>query len=56
MIPIADLDSIAHARIEDAKVLLAGGRYAGATYLCGFESRLGERDLTSLSRIVVVDP
>ena len=73
-------------------MLLAAGRYEGATYLCGgalfmredtparwdlivsaswlgddkesafdyivarVKSRLGERDLTSLSRIVVVDP
>ena len=36
MIPVAQLDGIAHARIEDAKVLLAAGRFDGATYLCGY--------------------
>ena len=33
---MAQLDGIAHARIEDAKVLLAAGRFDGATYLCGY--------------------
>ena len=36
MIPVADLESIAEARLEDAKVLVAGGRYDGAVYLCGY--------------------
>lgn len=36
MIPVAELDRIAQARLEDAKVLLAAGRYDGATYLCGY--------------------
>src|SRR3989442_14934661 len=36
MISVAELDNIARARIEDAKVLLTAGRYDGATYLCGY--------------------
>lgn len=36
MIPIAELDNIARARIEDAKALLTAGRFDGATYLCGY--------------------
>jgi HEPN domain-containing protein len=36
MIPVAELDSIARARIEDAKALLMAGRFDGATYLCGY--------------------
>ena len=36
MISVAELDSIARARIEDAKALLTGGRFDGATYLCGY--------------------
>lgn len=36
MIPVEELDNIARARIEDAKALLAAGRYDGATYLCGY--------------------
>ena len=36
MIPVAELDSIARARIEDAKALLTAGRFDGATYLCGY--------------------
>ena len=36
MIPVAELDNIARARIEDAKVLLTAGRFDGATYLCGY--------------------
>lgn len=36
MIPVADLDRIAEARLEDGKTLLAGGRYDGATYVCGY--------------------
>jgi hypothetical protein len=35
MISVAELDNIARARIEDARVLLAAGRFDGATYLCG---------------------
>jgi len=36
MIPVAELDRIAQARLEDAKALLAAGRHDGATYLCGY--------------------
>jgi HEPN domain-containing protein len=36
VIPVADLDRIAAARLDDAKVLLAAGRFDGATYLCGY--------------------
>ena len=36
MIPVAELDNIARARIEDAKALLTSGRFDGAIYLCGY--------------------
>ena len=36
MISVAELDNIARARIENANVLLAAGRFDGATYLCGY--------------------
>ena len=36
MIPVAELDRIAKARLEDVKALLQAGRYDGATYLCGY--------------------
>ena len=36
MIPVAELDRIAQARLEDATALLQAGRYDGATYLCGY--------------------
>ena len=36
MISVAELDNIAHARIEDAKALLTADRFDGATYLCGY--------------------
>ena len=36
MISAAELDNIARARIEDAKVLLTAGRFDGATYLCDY--------------------
>jgi HEPN domain-containing protein len=36
MISVGELDNIAQARIGDAKVLLAAGRFDGATYLCGY--------------------
>jgi HEPN domain-containing protein len=36
MIPVAELDGIAGARLEDAKTLLAAGRFDGASYLCGY--------------------
>jgi HEPN domain-containing protein len=36
MISVAELDAIARARLDDAKVLLEAGRFDGATYLCGY--------------------
>lgn len=36
MIPIAELDNIAFARLEDAKALLAAARFDGAIYVCGY--------------------
>jgi hypothetical protein len=36
MISVAELDNIAAARLQDAQVLLAAGRFDGATYLCGY--------------------
>ena len=36
MIPVAELDRIAKARLEDAKALWKARRYDGATYLCGY--------------------
>lgn len=40
MIPVAELDTIARARLEDAKALLTAGRFDGATYLCGYAVEL----------------
>ena len=36
MIPVAELDRLAQARLDDAKALLAAARYDGAVYLCGY--------------------
>jgi len=36
LIPVAELDRIAVARLEDGKALLVGCRYDGATYVCGY--------------------
>lgn len=36
MISIADLETIAQARLGDARVLLSAGRYDGAVYVCGY--------------------
>lgn len=36
MISVPDLDSIAQARVADANVLAAAGRFDGALYLCGY--------------------
>jgi hypothetical protein len=36
MISVAEPDSIARARIEDAQALLTAGRFDGATYLYGY--------------------
>ena len=40
MISIADLRTIAQARLEDAKVLLANNRVDGAGYVCGYAIEL----------------
>ena len=45
MIPVAELDRIARARLEDAKALLQAGRYDGATYLCGYAVEVAPDDL-----------
>lgn len=36
MILVSDLDAIAAARLEDAKVLSNAARYDGALYMCGY--------------------
>ena len=36
MIAVGELDRIARARLDDAKSLLAAGRFDGATYVCGY--------------------
>jgi len=36
MIAVEELDRIARARLDDAKSLLAAGRFDGATYVCGY--------------------
>ena len=36
MVSIVELRRIARARLRDAEVLLAAGRYDGAIYLCGY--------------------
>jgi HEPN domain-containing protein len=36
MIGVEDLDNIARARIDDAKTLLAAGRFDSASYLSGY--------------------
>src|SRR5256885_4839534 len=40
MISVDDLRAIAQARLEDAKVLLANGRFDGAGYVCGYAIEL----------------
>ena len=40
MIPVAELEKIAQARLDDAKALLAAGRFDAATYLCGYAVEL----------------
>jgi hypothetical protein len=40
MIHVDELDSIARARLDDARALLAAGRFDGATYLCGYAIEL----------------
>lgn len=36
MVSIGDLRRIARGRLKDAEVLLSGGRFDGAVYLCGY--------------------
>lgn len=36
MIAVADLDGLAAARLEDAKILLGSNRFDGAVYMCGY--------------------
>ncbi len=40
MITLTELDAIALARLDDAKALLAAGRFDGAAYLCGYAVEL----------------
>jgi HEPN domain-containing protein len=40
VIPVAELDRIAKARLEDGKALLSGERYDGAAYVCGYAVEL----------------
>lgn len=40
MLSITDLDLIAQARLEDARALLAKGRYDGAVYVCGYAAEV----------------
>ena len=51
MISVADLRAIAEARLEDAKVLAASGRFDGAAYVCGYviELALKARICTTLN-------
>ena len=41
MIDKREIKRIARARLRDAEVLVAGGRYEGAIYLCGYAVELG---------------
>jgi HEPN domain-containing protein len=36
MLTVAELTSIARARLKDAKALFSKGRYDGAAYVCGY--------------------
>src|ERR1700682_2846835 len=36
MIAVSDFDMISRARLEDARILLAGHRFDGAVYMCGY--------------------
>ena len=40
MIQTHDIKEIVHARLQDADILLASGRYDGAIYLCGYAIEL----------------
>lgn len=37
---ISDLDAVAQERLDDAKALVAAGRFAGAHYICGYAIEL----------------
>jgi hypothetical protein len=41
MLSRADLQSLSHARLEDAQLLLANNRHAGAYYIAGYAVELG---------------
>ena len=41
MIPVAELDRIARARLDDAKALLAADRLDAALYICGYAVEVG---------------
>jgi len=41
MIPVAELDRIAAARLDDAEALFAASRYDGAVYVCGYAVEIG---------------
>lgn len=41
MIDKVELKKIAVARLQDAQILMQGGRYEGATYLCGYAIEIG---------------
>jgi HEPN domain-containing protein len=40
VISVEELDTIARARLKDAKSLLAAGSFDGATYVCGYAVEL----------------
>jgi hypothetical protein len=54
MIPVAELDRLARARLEDAKALLAATRYDGAVYLCGYAVEVALKARTC--RAIKVEP
>jgi hypothetical protein len=39
-LPISDLLAIAHARLDEAKILMTAGKHDGAAYLCGYSVEL----------------
>jgi HEPN domain-containing protein len=41
MIRVGELESIANARLADARILLNAGRYDGAIYVCGYAVEVG---------------
>ena len=40
MLPAAQVKQLASARLQDARALLAAGRYDGAVYMCGYTVEL----------------